>query len=217
METTKPSHVQITANSCLRALGLTALLLLVLLASCSNSPTLERLNTGDTILAFGDSLTFGKGTSRELAYPAILQELSGRSVINAGVSGETTAQGVNRLPGLLQEHDPALVILFEGGNDVLQNLAKSDTKANLARMIEAIKAHGAQLILVAVPEKSLFSSAAPWYGELADEHNVLVQDSIVAKLIKKPKMKSDSVHFNTAGYRALAEAIFELLSENGAF
>jgi len=84
-------------------------------------------------------------------------------------------------------------------------------------MIADIKAHGAQLILVAVPEKSLFSSAAPWYGELAEEHELLVQDTIVAKLLKKSSMRSDSVHFNTAGYRALAEGIHALLAENGAF
>jgi len=187
------------------------------IGACSDSASLNKLSASDNILAFGDSLTYGKGTSRDSAYPNVLQSLSGQPVINAGISGETTAEGMRRLPKLLEKHDPGLVILFEGGNDILQNLPQSSTKANLNSMINTIKTHGSQLVLVAVPEKSLFSSAAPWYGELAEEHNLLVEDSIVAKLIKKPAMKSDSVHFNAAGYRALAEAIYTLLNENGAF
>ena len=191
--------------------------LLTLVVGCDSAGSLEELQTGDTILAFGDSLTFGKGTSRTAAYPAVLEQLSGYQVVNAGVSGETTAEGVVRLPSLLLEHEPALVVLFEGGNDVLQNLNKTETKANLSQMITEIQTFGAQVVLVAVPEKSLFSSAAPWYKELADENGLLLQDNIVSKLIKKPAMKSDSVHFNAAGYRALAEAIHEMLEDNGAY
>jgi len=187
-----------------------------LLLSCGGPSKLSPLKPGDTILAFGDSLTYGKGAARTATYPVALEELSGRRVINAGISGETTAEGVERLPKLLKKHNPALVIVFEGGNDVLRNLPKAETKSNLAKMINASKAHGAQVILVAVPEKSLFSSAAPWYEELAEEHDVPLQKSIVAKLLKRPKLKSDGVHFNAAGYRALAEAIYELLADNGA-
>ena len=193
------------------------LVLVTFLTGCDSEEPLNKLQTGETILAFGDSLTFGKGASRTDAYPAVLEQLSGQPVVNAGVSGETTEEGVIRLPGLLQEHKPALVILFEGGNDILQNLNKTETKANLKHMINEIQAFGAQVVLVAVPEKSLFSSAAPWYKELSDEHDLLLQDSIVSKLIKKPAMKSDSVHFNAAGYEALAVAIHEMLSENGAY
>lgn len=187
------------------------------LSGCDDAVPLTKLQPGDTIVAFGDSLTFGKGVSNTAAYPAVLQNLSGHTVVNAGISGETTAQGANRLSSVLNAHNPALVILFEGGNDVLRNLDKSETKANLDKMILETQAFGAQVVLVAVPEKSLFSSAAPWYKELADQHGLLLQGDIVAKLIKKPAMKSDSVHFNAAGYKALAEAIHTMLKDNGAY
>jgi len=187
------------------------------ISACNSGPSLERLENSATILAFGDSLTYGKGTTNDTAYPAVLEALSGRTVINAGKSGETTAEGVKRLPGLLKKHDPELVILFEGGNDILQNLSKTATKQNLNTMISQSTEYGAQVVLVAVPEKSLFSSAAPWYGELAEEHALVLEDRIVGKLLKKPQMKSDSVHFNAEGYRAVAEAIYELMAENGAF
>ena len=193
------------------------LLLAVIVVSACGDQKLEPLVEGDTILAFGDSLTFGKGTTKDLAYPAVLQELSGFSVINAGVSGETTSEGLVRLPELLDQHQPAVVVLFEGGNDILRNLPAANTKANLSRMIQLIKSTGAQPVLVGVPEKSLFSASAPWYSELAEQFDVPLQDSIVSKLLKKPAMKSDRVHFNSKGYREVAESIYTLLDDSGAF
>ncbi len=193
------------------------LLLAVLIVSACGDQKLTPLVEGDTILAFGDSLTFGKGTTQDSAYPAVLQELSGYTVINAGISGETTSEGLVRLPELLEQHQPAMVVLFEGGNDILRNLPAANTKANLSRMIQLIKSAGSQLVLVGVPEKSLFSSSAPWYAELAEQFDVPLQDSIVSKLLKKPAMKSDRVHFNSEGYREVAESIYSLLDESGAF
>jgi len=194
-----------------------AVLFLSVLVGCGNETTLRTLQPGDTILAFGDSLTFGKGVTKEQAYPAVLQTLSGQTVVNAGISGETTEEGLLRIQSELKTHDPALVILFEGGNDVLRNLPAADAKANLNEMILQIKEFGADVALVAVPERSLFSSSAPWYPELAKEHGLPLQDNIVAKLIKQRRMKSDSVHFNQAGYRALATAIHEMLKDNNAY
>ncbi len=190
---------------------------LLALIGCAGEKPLSTLQPDDTILAFGDSLTFGKGVNPAQAYPAVLQELSGHPVVNAGVSGETTEQGLKRLPGELQTHNPGLVILFEGGNDILQNLPSANTEANLDSMIQHILNHGSQIVLVAVPEKSIFSSSAPWYTALAEKHNLIVQDDIVSKLLKKPSMKSDSVHFNEAGYRALAESIHEMLKDNKVY
>ena len=77
------------------------LFFVVLAISACGDDELDPLIAGDTILAFGDSLTFGKGTTQDSAYPAVLQELSGHPVINAGISGETTSEGLTRLPGLL--------------------------------------------------------------------------------------------------------------------
>jgi len=200
-----------------RVLTASFAIVLTALIGCESNTPLTPLQSGSTILAFGDSLTFGKGVSREHSYPTVLAELSGRPVVNAGISGETTAEGLRRLSSELNTHNPELVILFEGGNDVLRNLPAANTKANLNDMIEQIQAFGADVALVAVPERSLFSSAAPWYKELADTHNLPVQDNIVASLLKKPSMKSDSVHFNQAGYRALATAIHNMLQENHAY
>jgi lysophospholipase L1-like esterase len=98
--------------------GLILLVLTLLLAGCSK-PQLTPLQQGDVILAFGDSLTAGNGVKSEQAYPQVLADLTGLQIVNGGLSGETTAQGLERLPKLLDQHNPRLVILLEGGNDIL--------------------------------------------------------------------------------------------------
>lgn len=188
---------------------------LLLLSACSD-PRLSNLNADSVILAFGDSLTQGVGTKQETSYPSVLAELTDMTVINAGISGETTYDGLDRFSDTLDEHDPDLVILLEGGNDILRNMKLADTKANLSQMIEIAKARNIQLVLIGVPRKNLFSDSATFYQQLADEHALAFDGEIIAKLLRQQKYKSDPIHFNEAGYRKLAEAIHQLLKDNGA-
>ncbi len=188
----------------------------LLLSGCGDS-ALRALNSGDVILAFGDSLTAGKGVTTEYAYPAVLSELTGFKVINAGISGETTEEGLQRLPAVLNAENPALLILFEGGNDILRNHDLNKTKANLDQMIGMAKRRNIQVALVGVPRKQLFSNTAELYKELAEQHGLPIESKVVASLLRKPAMKSDGVHFNVKGYRELAKAIAAMLTEAGAF
>lgn len=191
------------------------LFLTLLLTACS-SPNLSQLDSDATILTFGDSLTAGYGVSEKESYPAVLAELSGLKVVNAGVSGETTAQGLQRLPEVLEQYQPHLVILFEGGNDILQKKSNAVIKNNLRQMIQIIQQSGAEVLLVGVPQKKLFAGSLPLYEELADEFHIPLEEDIVGSLMIRPSMKSDFVHFNSNGYRELAEAIFEKLQKTGA-
>lgn len=194
---------------------LMASLATALLVGCSDR-ALEPLAPGASILAFGDSLTEGVGASEQAAYPAQLEALTGHPVINAGISGETSTEGLRRLPGVLDRHDPALMILLTGGNDVLRNQDLARAKRNIARMIEIAQGRGVQVVLVGVPKKSLFSDSAPLYRELADFYHVPLVDDLVAGLLRHPGYKSDAVHLNAAGYRAMAERLDEVLREAGA-
>lgn len=191
------------------------LLFVLLLAACGAKP-LPSLTYSDTILAFGDSLTEGYGTSKDKSYPAILAQLCGRTVINAGVSGETSSQGLMRFENTLDRYTPSLVILLMGGNDILQNQNIATTKQNLATMIEIAKGRNIPVVFLGVPEKSLFSDSAPIYQELADEHELVFAKSLIASLLKSPALKSDTIHLNAKGYRKMAEALYELLQDNGA-
>ncbi|MGY6037900.1 GDSL-type esterase/lipase family protein [Aeromonas sp. AE23HZ002T15] len=190
-------------------------LLCLLLAGCGE-PEFRPLGTGETILAFGDSLTEGRGVGPAQSYPSVLAELSGHPVINAGVSGELSEAGRARLPALLAEHRPALVILLEGGNDILRGSGEGALKGNLAAMIEAVQGSGAQLLLVAVPRKSLFADGAPLYEELADQYRLVLDNDSIGELLRSPGLKSDTVHLNEQGYRTLAERLYGLLQQHGA-
>jgi len=186
------------------------------LVGCSSSK-LDPLESGDVIVAFGDSLTFGVGAHSENSYPSVLAGLSGFEVVNAGISGETTGEGLKRLPQVLDEYSPRLLILLEGGNDILRNKSYDQIERNLDSMISEAKSRGVQVVLIGVPEKKLFSSSAPFYKKLAEKHELVFESKLVGGLMRSPSKKSDTVHFNKAGYAHMAEAINDLLLENGAF
>ncbi len=111
-----------------------------------------------TLLVVGDSLSAEYGLPRGRGWVALLEarlakEAPGWRVVNASISGDTTSGGRSRLPALLKQHAPALVIVELGGNDALRGLPLGMTQANLAEMTRAAKAAGARVVLVgmAVP------------------------------------------------------------------
>ena len=190
-------------------------LLAFVLIGC-DSPRLNPLSGNDVVLAFGDSLTVGVGTIEENSYPRVLGEISGVNVVGSGVSGETTSEGLVRLPEVIREYNPSLLVLLEGGNDILQNVDYSLIERNLDRMIQIALDQGIQVVLIGVPEKSLFSSSAPFYRDLAEKHDLVFDSDLVSDLMRSPSKKSDSIHFNEEGYADLAEGIYDLLSSHGA-
>ena len=136
--------------------------------------------------------------------------------MNAGVSGEVTANGVKRLEAILESSRVDLLILLEGGNDILGNKNPALTKRNLAQMIAQAQRYNIDVVLVGVPEKKLFSSVAPLYKELAEEYNLVFEAELIGDLLRQPKYKSDSIHFNEEGYRVMAETLHQLLVDSGA-
>jgi lysophospholipase L1-like esterase len=186
------------------------------LAACSEKATLSPLDADASILAFGDSLTYGTGTSRDKAYPAVLEKLIGRKVINAGIPGEVSKKGLARLPGLIEQYHPDLIILCHGANDILRKLDLTKARSNLQQMITLAKKSGSEVVLVAVPEFSLFLTPEPMYQALAEENQLPVTENILGEIIGNNSLKSDRVHPNAQGYQLLAQNIAALLSRSGA-
>ena len=175
----------------------------------------SQLAPNATILAFGDSLTFGYGAVNA-AYPLALAKLSGKKVINAGISGEVSTNGLGRLPALLEQYHPALLILCHGGNDILRRRSQDQLKANLGKMVTMAQESGAQVLVVGVPGFGLFgASTLALYGEVATEMGVLYEGAILEKIENDTTLKSDQIHPNALGYRLMAEAFFEVLIANG--
>ncbi len=187
------------------------------LTACGDeTPQLATLPADAVILAFGDSLTYGTGAREAESYPAILEALSGREVINAGMPGELSASGLRRLPALLEEYQPDLLILCHGGNDILRKKDLNVMQGNLRQMIRLAQAERVPVVLLGVPKFGLLLSAAEQYRAIADGTGVVYLEDLVPGILRESELKSDPVHPNRAGYRRMAEAIYATLRETGA-
>jgi acyl-CoA thioesterase I len=200
-----------------RLVVLWAALMLLAISGCSDeTPKLSRLASTDVIVAFGDSLTYGTGAAEHESYPAVLAELIGHQVARSGVPGEVTAQGLQRLPEVIDEYRPRLMIVCLGGNDMLRRLQVAETRANLRSIIKTIKDRGIAVVLIGVPQPALLSSAPEFYAELAKEFAIPYEGAILATILYAAEMKADAVHPNAKGYRQMAEAVAALLRKAGA-
>ena len=188
-------------------------LLLVTLAGCGrDKKTAQPVQPGSTVLALGDSLTFGTGASTETSYPAVLAGLTGWNVVNAGVSGDTSAQALARLPALLAEHRPKLVIVSIGGNDFLRKLPESDTRANVHAACKLALESGAQVLLVAVPRATVAAALGQMtdhalYAEVAKDLNIPLQREGWGEVLAQAELRSDQVHANAKGYAQFARSV----------
>ena len=187
------------------------------LAACGNKVAqLPQLAASDVIVAFGDSLTFGTGASEQESYPLVLGSLLGRQVVRAGVPGEVTAQGLARLPQVIEEHQPKLVIVCLGGNDMLRKVKEAEIRSNLKAIVKTLKEQGIGVVLVGVPKPALITGPAEFYAEIAKEFGIPYEERVVTSVLYAPDMKSDPIHPNAKGYRRMAEALAELLKKAGA-
>ena len=194
-------------------------LLAAALTACSKTAPHAALPAGSTILALGDSLTAGYAADAEAAYPAVLASLTGWQIINGGVSGNTSAQALARLPALMRRR-PQLVLVSIGGNDFLRKVPEADTRSNIRQIVQQIKAAGVPAVLVAVPyftTGALFGrlSEHPMYEELAAELNVPLFKGAWAEVLGNKKLKSDQIHANAQGYRVFAEKMWAFLKQQG--
>ena len=185
--------------------------ILIFIKESNNDAEYTMLKDDAVILAFGDSLTYGFGASEGYSYPDQLQNKTDLRVINAGINGEVTSEGVLRLPKLL-EKKVDLVILCHGGNDILQKLSIIQLKNNLLHMINLSKESGAVVVLVGVPDFSLFGfDTHKVYNEVADETGVIFEDEILSYIELRRIYKSDYIHPNEKGYEIMADSFINIL------
>ena len=193
-----------------------ALILLLSGAACSKPPALVPLPPEATVLAFGDSLTFGTGAGETESYPAVLSAMIGRKVVNAGIPGELSAAGAARLPEVLEREKPALLILCHGGNDLLRRQDQGALAENLRTMVRVSRGQGVEVVLLAVPSLGLTLKPPPLYAEVAREFALPLESRALPQILAKSSLKSDQIHPNAAGYRQLAWAVAALLRKCGA-
>lgn len=213
--------VNCTASLFKRRRFLLAGLSLPFFVACSRSPKAAVVPRGATVLAFGDSVTFGTGARPGEDWPTLLAAASGWRIVNAGIPGDTAEAGRGRIAGLLQEHRPALVIVEIGGNDFLRRRSQKAVKEDIRAILAAIRGAGVAALLIAAPEPSLLAavagrpSDAPIYAELAREEKVPVIEDVFSDILAKPEWRADPVHPNAAGYREMAERLAQAMRKLG--
>jgi acyl-CoA thioesterase I len=195
---------------------LPAILAAFAMVACQKPARLPLLAKSDVVVAFGDSITFGMGAGPQESYPAVLEKIIGRRVVNAGISGEVTAEGLSRLPQILEQEKPALLILCHGGNDNLRRLSRGQIAGNIREMIRLAEQKGAAVVLIAVPGLSFSVSPELLYKDIAKEFKIPLEEKTLSEILSDNSLKSDLIHPNAAGYRRLAEAVAALLKKSGA-
>jgi acyl-CoA thioesterase I len=175
-----------------------------------------------TILVFGDSLSAAYGIRPEQGWVALLtQRLRsqgyGYEIVNASMSGETTSGGLERLPRVLQLHQPALVILELGANDGLRGLPVNLTRENLAQMVRLAQAAGARVLLVGIRIPPNYGARyteqfASMFPELASQYHLPLVPFLLEKVALDPaRMQADGIHPNASGEPPVLDTLWPYL------
>lgn len=182
-------------------------------------PTAKPVDTRPEIACYGDSLTAGLGLEPEQSFPALLQRELDREgyryrVANFGVSGDTTQDGLERLPLVLADK-PVLVVLELGANDGLRGQPVAVTKDNVAKMIEALQQGGAQIILAGITLPPNYGPAyiakfQAIYPELAAKYKVPLIPFLLAGVAGDDSlMQKDGLHPNSRGTKLVERSVLK--------
>lgn len=195
---------------------LAVLTLGLMMSACKTEPKQAPLPPEARVLAFGDSLTYGAGVLPEEAYPAQLQALIQRQVVNGGVSGELSGDGLRRLPIWLDEYEPKMLILCHGANDLLRSLSEQKAAENVRAMVKMARDRGIDVVLIAVPKFGLMRAPPTFYEDIAREFDIPIERYVLNDIVRNSALRSDSVHPNAEGYRLIAQALVKRLQVSGA-
>ncbi|MGB2578794.1 lysophospholipase L1-like esterase [Elusimicrobium simillimum] len=181
------------------------------LCACA-APAVKKENAvvvpgGTSVVCFGDSLTYGKGSSEGNSYPDVLAGKIDSPVVNLGVNSETAVQALKRLDSVF-EHNPYIVIIEFGGNDVLQGVPFNETLKAIRTMVTATQQHGAVAVVVAVGDAPFMRKYNDAYKKIAKETDSVFVPGIYDGFFDDDSLKADYLHPNDTGYAVFAQRIF---------
>ncbi len=178
----------------------------------NGSPTATNVpSNGTTIVAFGDSLVAGVGAREGNNFVDLLSQQIQEPIINLGVSGNTTRDGLIRLDTVLAQ-DPKIVLLLLGGNDYLQKIPEAETFANLETVIETIHESGSAVLLLGIRGGILRDNFKSRFEDLAKKHNTAYVSNVLDGLFGNQTLMSDTIHPNDSGYQIIADRIYPVLN-----
>ncbi|HQP10673.1 MAG TPA: arylesterase [Candidatus Omnitrophota bacterium] len=177
------------------------------------SPRIAHLDSkGKTVICFGDSITEGLGAGPGEDYPSVLSGMIGRPVINAGVSGDTTAEALSRIEGDVLARDPRLVIVILGANDFFRKVPKAETFANMEKIVSRIQARGAAVAIGVVKIGLIGDVYTKEFKRIARERGAVFIPDVMKGILSDPKLKHDQIHPNGAGYKLIAERVYKTVA-----
>ncbi|WP_300668632.1 GDSL-type esterase/lipase family protein [Desulfoluna sp.] len=163
-----------------------------------------------TLVAFGDSLTFGTGGGQNGSYPSQLSVRLGREVINLGVPGDTTESAIVRLDDVVM-YDPGVVLITLGGNDFKNGVESQVTFQNLEIIIGFLQAEGAMVILGGIDLPFWGQDFTRGYQKTADKMGAVLVPNIYHGIMGEPALMADRIHPNGRGYSKMADHFFKAL------
>ncbi len=197
---------------------LLAWLLLMPMLACAKGP-----DTRAAVLVVGDSLSAAHNIPAASGWVNLLQQRVKQqitpppAIINASISGETTAGALTRLPGLLEKHRPSVVVIELGGNDALRGLTPAQLRGNLEKMIVASKKAGAKVLLLGIDVPPNYGPAyrqrlRQTYAELAGQYDVPLLPFLLEGVALKPNlMQADGLHPTAAAQPQVLDNVWPLL------
>ncbi len=167
--------------------------------------------TGDNIICFGDSLTSGFGASDKMDYPAQLSRLLGRTVINAGVAGDTTRRALQRLEQDVLSQSPRIVLITLGGNDLKNRIPRETAFGNLRQIVQTIQNAGALVILGGIDLPLFGRGFGEGYKAVAGETGAILIPDILEGIFGNRRLMSDPIHPNDDGYALMARRFYDAI------
>ena len=165
----------------------------------------------DTIICFGDSLTYGTGAVPGMDYPSQLSKMISKPVINAGAPGDTTASALTRLQQDVLSRSPDMVLITLGGNDLKNGVAKEVAFKNLKRIVKSIQGQGARVVIGGLRFPLRDRGFARGYKDLAYQTGAVLIPDIFKDIIGNRRLMSDPIHPNGNGYKIMAQRFLEAM------
>ena len=164
--------------------------------------------SGEAIVCFGNSLTYGTGAKKGMDYPSQLSRMIGMPVINEGIPGDTTSDALRRIDDVLKKN-PRIVLITLGGNDLKNGISKDTAFNNLETIIEKIQAKGALVILAGIEVPFFDKGFRDGYRVLARKTGSILITNILKGILGHPELMSDRIHPNSAGYTIMAQHFYK--------
>ncbi|RST55099.1 GDSL-type esterase/lipase family protein [Variovorax sp. MHTC-1] len=194
----------------------------LLFGACGKrTPVAAALKPGATVLALGDSLTAGHGAGPDDAWPNKLSQLTGWTVVNEGLNGDTSLGALQRLESLLAANRYDAILVGIGGNDMLRGMSSQATIDNLAAIVRQARAHTPHVGVIATPAPEPMRAAigslsdAVFYAEVAKAEQALLIPNVYARVLSDAALRSDRIHANAQGYAQVAQQLAQQLQAAG--